>query len=59
MLVDLLDYNLDQRTTFCVTFFKRPPLAAIWSVSSLEPSARWTAAATISSLLAERGGFRC
>jgi hypothetical protein len=38
VLADLKDYYLNQRTTFCETYFKRPPHAAVWSVSSLEPS---------------------
>jgi hypothetical protein len=52
MLADVLDYYLIHRTTFCVTYYKRPPPAAIWSVSPLKPSAEWQAAATISSWLA-------
>jgi hypothetical protein len=48
LLADLLDHYLKQRTTFCATFYKRPPHAAIWSFSPFEPSAEWTAAATLS-----------
>jgi hypothetical protein len=48
LIADLLDYYLTQRTSFCATYFIRPPHAAVWSVSPLEPSAAWEGATTLS-----------
>jgi hypothetical protein len=49
MLADLLDYYSQERTTFCATYYKPPPPVAFWSLSPLEASAKWKAAATLSS----------
>jgi hypothetical protein len=51
MLADLLDYYTQQRSALCATYYKRPPPVAFWSLSPLEASADWKAAATLSSLL--------
>jgi hypothetical protein len=52
VLADLLDYCSTQRTAFCATYYKRPPLAAFWSLSPLEYSAEWKAASILSTWLA-------
>jgi hypothetical protein len=51
ILADLLDYFTQHRAAFCVTYYKRPPPAAFWSISPAETSAGWGAASTISAWL--------
>jgi hypothetical protein len=48
VVADLLDYYSEQRPAFCATYYKRPPLAAFWSLSPLESSAEWKVASTLS-----------
>jgi hypothetical protein len=48
ILADLLDYYSQNRAAFCATFYKRPPLAALWSFSPSEASADRGAASRIS-----------
>jgi hypothetical protein len=51
ILADLMDYYTQHCAAFCATYYKRPPLAALWSFSLAEASAEWGGASTISARL--------
>jgi hypothetical protein len=51
IMADLQNHYTQHRSSFCATYYKRPPHAAFWSFSPAEASAEWGAASTISAWL--------